>query len=132
MDRTPGAAPDALCKCTFGLQVQKNAKALAAALMGHGYKLVTDGTENHLILWDLRPEGISGSKMEKACDMCHITLNKNAVVGDLSAMNPGGVRIGGWRCQLQCRAAVLQPRSLSHSGACSRPLLGSHVADSTG
>ena len=46
------------------------------------------------MLWDLRPEGITGSKMEKACDMCHITLNKNAVVGDVSAMTPGGVRIG--------------------------------------
>lgn len=34
--------------------------------------------DNHLVLWDLRPEGITGSKMEKACDLCHITLNKNA------------------------------------------------------
>jgi glycine hydroxymethyltransferase len=75
--------------------VQKNAQALAAALMSHGYTLVTSGTENHLVLWDLRPEGVSGSKMEKVCDLAHITLNKNAVVGDLSAMNPGGVRIGG-------------------------------------
>ena len=39
-------------------------------------------------------QGITGSKMEKACDLCHITLNKNAVVGDVSAMAPGGVRIG--------------------------------------
>jgi glycine/serine hydroxymethyltransferase len=39
-------------------------------------------------------QGISGAKMEKACDEAHITLNKNAVVGDVSAMNPGGVRIG--------------------------------------
>lgn len=46
------------------------------------------------MLWDLRPEGVTGSKMEKVCDACHITLNKNAVVGDVSAMNPGGVRIG--------------------------------------
>ena len=37
---------------------------------------------------------ISGSKMERCCDLCHITLNKNAVVGDVSAMTPGGVRIG--------------------------------------
>ena len=40
------------------------------------------------------PQGITGSKMEKACDLCHITLNKNAVVGDVSAMAPGGIRIG--------------------------------------
>jgi hypothetical protein len=48
--------------------------------MGYGYKLVTDGTDNHLVLWDLRPEDITGSKMEKVCDLCHITLNKNTVV----------------------------------------------------
>ena len=39
-------------------------------------------------------QSITGSKMEKVCDMCHITLNKNAVVGDVSAMTPGGCRIG--------------------------------------
>ena len=78
----------------YALQVQKNCQAMAGALMKQGYKMITDGTDNHLILWDLRPTGVSGSKMEKVCDLCHITLNKNAVVGDLSAMNPGGVRIG--------------------------------------
>lgn len=75
-------------------QVISNAQALAGALMAKGSKIVTGGTDNHLMLWDLRPEGITGSKMEKACDLCHITLNKNAVVGDVSAMTPGGVRIG--------------------------------------
>jgi glycine hydroxymethyltransferase len=74
--------------------VQANARALAAALVGRGYTLVTGGTDNHLVLWDLRPEGVTGSKMEKACDLCHVTLNKNAVVGDVSALAPGGVRIG--------------------------------------
>eukprot|EP00195_Chlamydomonas_chlamydogama_P007745 CAMPEP_0202889496 /NCGR_PEP_ID=MMETSP1392-20130828/47_1 /ASSEMBLY_ACC=CAM_ASM_000868 /TAXON_ID=225041 /ORGANISM="Chlamydomonas chlamydogama, Strain SAG 11-48b" /LENGTH=487 /DNA_ID=CAMNT_0049572835 /DNA_START=148 /DNA_END=1611 /DNA_ORIENTATION=+ len=78
----------------YAQQIQKNASALAKALTARGYKLVTGGTDNHLVLWDLRPEGVSGGKMEKTCDLCHITLNKNAVVGDLSAMNPGGVRIG--------------------------------------
>ncbi len=76
------------------LQVIANCRALSDALVKRNYKLVTGGTDNHLILWDLRPEGVTGSKMEKVCDLCHITLNKNAVVGDLSAMNPGGVRIG--------------------------------------
>ncbi|GLI61008.1 hypothetical protein VaNZ11_003270 [Volvox africanus] len=78
----------------YSKQVVANCRAMANALLKRGYKLVTDGTDNHLILWDLRPEGVTGSKMEKVCDLCHITLNKNAVVGDLSAMNPGGVRIG--------------------------------------
>ena len=75
-------------------QVKANAKALADMLMSKGYKLVTDGTENHLLLWDLRSLGLTGNKMEKVCDLCHITLNKNAVFGDASAMSPGGVRIG--------------------------------------
>jgi hypothetical protein len=44
-------------------------------------------------------EGITGAKMEKACDEAHITLNKNAVVGDSSAMNPGGVRIGEYQAR---------------------------------
>lgn len=78
----------------YASQVIANCRALSDALVKRSYKLVTGGTDNHLILWDLRPEGVTGSKMEKVCDLCHITLNKNAVVGDLSAMNPGGVRIG--------------------------------------
>lgn len=67
---------------------------MANVLFKHGYKLQTDGTENHLILWDLRPIGLTGSKVEKICDAAHITLNKNAVAGDTSALVPGGVRIG--------------------------------------
>merc|ERR1712151_1054003 len=63
-------------------------------LTGKGYKLATDGTENHLMRWDLRPLGLTGNKMEKVLEMVHITLNKNAVHGDVSAMTPGGVRIG--------------------------------------
>ena len=78
----------------YQAQVKANAAALANALMSRGYKLVTDGTENHLVLWDLRTNGLTGSKMETICDMLHITLNKNAVYGDASALTPGGCRIG--------------------------------------
>jgi len=78
----------------YAKQVRANSNALAVSLMSKGYKLVTDGTENHLVLWDLRSQGISGNKMEKVCELCHITLNKNAVFGDSSALSPGGVRIG--------------------------------------
>ena len=74
----------------YSKQTTANAVALADALMKNGYKLVTDGTENHLVLWDLRPCGLTGSKMETICDMLHITLNKNAVFGDASALAPGG------------------------------------------
>lgn len=78
----------------YSKQVRANAQALATALQNFGYKIVTGGTENHLVLWDLRPNGLTGSKMEKICDMVNITLNKNAVHGDSSALVPGGVRVG--------------------------------------
>jgi glycine hydroxymethyltransferase len=78
----------------YAKQVRANAAAIGAQLMSHGYKLVTSGTDNHLVLWDLRPCGISGNKMEKVCELAHITLNKNAVFGDASALSPGGCRIG--------------------------------------
>merc|ERR1712216_480441 len=78
----------------YAKQVRANAQALAKFLVGKGYKLTTEGTDNHLMLWDLRPLGLTGSKMEKVFEMAHITLNKNAVHGDVSAMSPGGVRIG--------------------------------------
>ena len=74
--------------------VKSNAKSLAAALSSRGYALVSGGTDNHLVLWDLRPLGLTGSKLEKLCDACAITLNKNAVHGDRNAAAPGGVRLG--------------------------------------
>ncbi|KAH9564499.1 hypothetical protein CY35_04G028200 [Sphagnum magellanicum] len=78
----------------YAKQVKANAVAIGDALMRKGYKLVTDGTENHLVLWDLRPLGLTGNKVEKVCELAHITLNKNAVFGDSSALSPGGVRVG--------------------------------------
>ncbi|EAZ18268.1 hypothetical protein OsJ_33805 [Oryza sativa Japonica Group] len=78
----------------YAKQVKANAVAIGKYLMSKGYKMVTDGTENHLVLWDLRPLGLTGNKVEKMCDLCSITLNKNAVFGDSSALAPGGVRIG--------------------------------------
>jgi glycine hydroxymethyltransferase len=74
--------------------VKRNAKALADDLISRGHKLVTDGTDNHLLLLDVRPLKLTGSKVEKACDAVHITLNKNTIIGDKSAITPGGVRIG--------------------------------------
>jgi glycine hydroxymethyltransferase len=65
-------------------QVKKNAQALANRLIQKGHKLVSNGTENHLMLWDVRPHGLTGSKIEKASDYCHITLNKNTIAGDKS------------------------------------------------
>eukprot|EP00455_Lapot_gusevi_P042790 TRINITY_DN512_c0_g2_i4.p1 TRINITY_DN512_c0_g2~~TRINITY_DN512_c0_g2_i4.p1 ORF type:complete len:459 (+),score=225.76 TRINITY_DN512_c0_g2_i4:52-1428(+) len=78
----------------YAHQVVANARALAATLTEKGMSLVTGGTDNHLILWDLRPFGLTGSKLEALCDQCSITLNKNSVYGDKSALSPGGVRVG--------------------------------------
>jgi len=78
----------------YSSQVCKNAKALGDKLISLGYSLATGGTENHLVLWDLRPQKLTGSKYEKVCDAVCITLNKNCVPGDRSAVTPGGVRIG--------------------------------------
>eukprot|EP01133_Synstelium_polycarpum_P002665 gene2665-3077_t len=74
--------------------VRRNAAAMGEELKRRGYSLVTQGTDNHLVLWDLRPQGITGSKIEKACDEAMITVNKNAVYGDTNAIAPGGVRLG--------------------------------------
>ena len=78
----------------YARAVKANAATLATRLMERGYRIVTDGTDNHLVLWDLRPLGLTGSKMERLCEAVHISLNKNAVHGDRSALTPGGVRIG--------------------------------------
>eukprot|EP00759_Apiculatamorpha_spiralis_P007507 PhF_6_TR1463/c0_g1_i1/m.2635/K00600/glyA, SHMT; glycine hydroxymethyltransferase len=78
----------------YAKQIVANCQALAAALTGKGYKLVTNGTDNHLLLWDLRPLDLTGSKFEKVLEYASITVNKNTIVGDKSAATPGGVRIG--------------------------------------
>ncbi|CEG73925.1 Putative Serine hydroxymethyltransferase [Rhizopus microsporus] len=78
----------------YAKQVRANAKKLAEVLTGYGYKLATGSTVNHLILWDLKPQKLTGSKVERICDMVHITINKNSIAGDKSAVTPGGVRLG--------------------------------------
>merc|ERR1719440_2211560 len=78
----------------YSKQVVTNANTLAETLKAKGHKLASDGTDNHLVLWDLRPHGLTGSKLEKVCECASISLNRNAVHGDASALSPGGVRIG--------------------------------------
>jgi glycine hydroxymethyltransferase len=75
-------------------QVKSNAKTMASELTKKGYDLVTGGTDNHLVLWDLRKHQLSGSKLEKLFDAVSITANKNAVYGDTNAISPGGIRLG--------------------------------------
>jgi len=78
----------------YSKKVVENAATLADTLVSKGHKLATGGTDNHLILWDVRPHGLTGSKVEKVCDCVSITCNKNTVPGDASALSPGGVRVG--------------------------------------
>lgn len=81
----------------YARQIVKNAKALAEELMAQGVKLVTDGTDNHLMLIDLRPKGLKGrgKQLQSAMDKANITLNKNAVpFQEASPFNPSGLRLG--------------------------------------
>ena len=62
--------------------------------MEAGELLITSGTDTHLLMWDVRPHDLTGSKVDKVLDCMHISCNKNSVVGDKSAVTPGGLRIG--------------------------------------
>src|SRR5213082_728303 len=76
-------------------QVVLNAKALAAGLAKHGYRIVSGGTDNHLMLVDLRPKGLNGKEAQETLDRAGITVNKNAIPFDTSSpFKPGGVRVG--------------------------------------
>jgi len=71
-----------------------NAQALASNLQDLGYKIVTGGTDNHIVLVDLSTKKLSGSKAERILEEVGISVNKNTVPGDKSAMNPSGIRFG--------------------------------------
>ncbi len=76
-------------------QIVKNAKALADTLLEEGFDLVSGGTDNHLMLLDLRPFKITGKELEKRLDECYITVNKNAIPNDPEKpFVTSGVRIG--------------------------------------
>ncbi|XP_063111066.1 serine hydroxymethyltransferase, mitochondrial isoform X2 [Cavia porcellus] len=78
----------------YSLQVLKNARAMADALLHRGYSLVSGGTDNHLVLVDLRPKGLDGARAERVLELVSITANKNTCPGDRSAITPGGLRLG--------------------------------------
>ncbi|KAL1272228.1 hypothetical protein QQF64_028090 [Cirrhinus molitorella] len=75
-------------------QVLKNSKSMADALLKKGYTLVSGGTDNHLVLVDLRPQGMDGARAERVLELVSITANKNTCPGDKSALTPGGLRLG--------------------------------------
>jgi glycine hydroxymethyltransferase len=79
----------------YAKQIVKNSRRLAEKLLEYGFNLVSGGTDNHLILIDLRNRGIGGRKFAKALDRARIVTNYNTVPGDSSPpSNPSGLRIG--------------------------------------
>lgn len=80
---------------TYAQNIIDNAQALAKGLMSRGFNLVSGGTDNHLMLVDLRPFDITGKELEKRLDEVYITVNKNAIPNDpQSPFITSGVRIG--------------------------------------
>jgi len=75
-------------------QVLDNCQRMAKDLVAKGFTLVSGGTTNHLILVDFRPKGLNGAMVERVLELANVAINKNTVPGDVSAMNPGGIRIG--------------------------------------
>jgi len=77
-----------------------NAQALAKRLGdpkdkgGLGYSIVSGGTDNHLVLVDLKPQGVDGARVERILELVGVASNKNTVPGDRSALKPGGIRMG--------------------------------------
>jgi glycine hydroxymethyltransferase len=79
----------------YAKQVQSNAQAMAKAFVSKGYNLISGGTDNHLMLIDLRNKNITGKKAQETLDRAHITLNKNAVpFDDKSPFVTSGIRVG--------------------------------------
>lgn len=79
----------------YGQQIIRNAQAMAKAFNSRGYNLISNGTDNHLMLIDLRNKNITGKKAQETLDKAHITLNKNAVpFDDKSPFVTSGIRVG--------------------------------------
>lgn len=79
----------------YAEQIVKNCKALADGLVKRGHKLVSGGTDNHVMLMDLREDGVTGKDLEHNLDEVHITVNKNTIPGEpLSPFVTSGIRIG--------------------------------------
>ena len=80
---------------TYAKQIKANAKTLASALMDRGFTIFSNGTDNHLMLVDLRPIGVTGKEAEDCLDTAGITCNKNAIPNDTSSKSvTGGIRLG--------------------------------------
>jgi len=108
---------------TYAAQIVSNAKALAARLAHHGYRIVSGGTDNHVMLVDLRPQGLNGKLAQEALDHAGITVNKNGIPFDTEKITlGGGIRIGtpavttrGMKEEEMMEIADLIHRGLSHA-----------------
>jgi glycine hydroxymethyltransferase len=108
-------------------QIVANAKALADALLARGYRLVTGGTDTHLILMDLGPKGVTGKDAQEALDRAWITVNKNTIPFETrSPMVTSGIRVGtpavttrGMKEPEMARVAALIDRVLANMGSAS-------------
>ena len=79
---------------TYQIQVLDNSKAMAQSMIELGYTLMSGGTDNHMMLIDLKSKEIDGARVEAVCSAANIALNKNTIPGDTSAFIPSGLRIG--------------------------------------
>jgi glycine hydroxymethyltransferase len=108
----------------YQVQITNNAKALAASLHMKGYRLVSGGTDNHLMLVDLRPKGLNGRQAQETLDVAGITVNKNSIPFDTeSVVKGGGIRIGtpavttrGMKEEEMMEIADLMDEALSSNG----------------
>ena len=79
---------------TYAAQIRKNAKVLESELRAHGFTLMFGGTDNHLLLVDVTPKGVTGDIAEKALDAAGITVNKNMIPNDTrKPLDPSGIRL---------------------------------------
>jgi glycine/serine hydroxymethyltransferase len=109
---------------TYAQQIVSNAKALASRLTQNGYRLVSGGTDNHLMLVDLRPNKLNGKLAQETLDHAGITVNKNGIPFDTEKITlGGGIRIGtpavttrGMREEEMMEIADLIHRALSNAG----------------
>jgi glycine/serine hydroxymethyltransferase len=87
LDKKPGFK-------TYSKQIIKNAKILAGELKRNGFTLLTGGTDNHLMLIDLRPLGLGGKEAENILESAGILANRNSLPSDSKPFNPSGIRLG--------------------------------------
>ena len=78
----------------FSKQIINNSKVLSEYLLNEGNRLQSNGTDTHLVLWDLKPLGINGAQFKKTMSLVNIYLNRNSIAGDSNVKNPQGVLIG--------------------------------------